>query len=851
MINVKLTYDPYHMKTSLIINGIDVDESASYERIGQFAKQAIPLQSWMDAIGFQNWKGLLIEIIGNTNESNVAFEFFGREIDYLDFEASMRFQAQRSNNHMYDVDVSFDKHFIYDDKIVMERVKHAYELIQSEDFKRIIENKIYNIGENGPLWEAYHNLEKVYNDAMDSEFRIVFSGMYSSGKSTLINAILGKELLPMSDRTCTSKVFKIFHDSTASYAKMYCLDKQGQVVVPEAEYDAPQLAERFCTMFPHGENSDILPSVPETIETVVIKTNIASLYPSDANYSENNMKLVIMDTPGTSSGEGNMIEDGLSHFDITRGVIESEKKEIVILVTSAIEDKDDSIQDFLKIVDDAEEQGVYDQRFLFVINKADCCNFNDDESWKTKLGSIKKYYLGKKARKIQNPRFFPTSAIGALKVRTESTENDSAYGGVMERYYTFNRRQQAFLPAANREKYFFDEVCAASQSIKNCISKQICDLQMSDDNIYKVDKEIELHSGIVSLEMAIQDYIERYAFPLKIQSLLNTYEIIYKEVGQYVDIASRLIKEAEEDLKSKNDEKRSEETSKISEENKQKILKKVSNKIEKRKELLERICKDFTGSSYQKCSTITAQMSSEIDKAINLANAKSKYKSEIEKKREEIIAILEKADGECCDAIKQTFDEYGGKIQKIETEIKDFFDEIKGIVKIEGFSVEFTTAYHAINAKSFNDIKVSISKKDNWHYYHGFFTRFEWQRKLRGWLWGIDPEIKEYYLPEEFINNLDKLKALHRENIGDLRQKNKDNMERAVEILCGNMDSLKHGIENQLEQIQKIQKNIDGISKNIQEKETTKEQVEKDKSVIKKIQMSLNSVFDKEKEETV
>ena len=674
MINVKLTYDPYHMKTSLIINGIDVNESASYERIGQFAKQAIPLQSWMDAIGFQNWKGLLIEIIGNTNESDVAFEFFGREIDYSDFEASMRFQAQHSNNHMYDVDVSFDKHFIYDDKIVMERVKHAYELIQREDFKRIIENKIYNIGENSTLWKAYNNLEKVYNDAMDSEFRIVFSGMYSSGKSTLINAILGKELLPMSDRTCTSKVFKIFHDSTASYAKMYCLDKQGQVVVPEAEYDAPQLAKRFSTMFPHGENSDILPSVPETIETVVIKTNIASLYPSDANYSENNMKLVIMDTPGTSSGEGNMIEDGLSHFDITRGVIESEKKEIVILVTSAIEDKDDSIQDFLKIVDDAEEQGVYDQRFLFVINKADCCNFNDDESWKTKLGSIKKYYLGKKARKIQNPRFFPTSAIGALKVRTESTEDDSAYSGVMGRYYTFNRRQQAFLPAANREKYFFDEVCATSQSIKNCISKQICDLQMSDDNIYKVDKEIELHSGIVSLEMAIQDYIDRYAFPLKIQSLLNTYEIIYKEVGQYVDMASGFIEDAEKKLKSKSDKQHSEEMKKKSEEEKQKILQDVSNEIEERKKHLERLCWDFTESSHQKIPLITSQMSKAIEEVKKKTKGKSSYSRKVmEELLDGIVTIITKADSDCHEVMKIVFSDCCITMQAIEDEVKIFF----------------------------------------------------------------------------------------------------------------------------------------------------------------------------------
>jgi hypothetical protein len=55
-----------------------------------------------------------------------------------------------------------------------------------------------------------------------------------------------------------------------------------------------------------------------------------------------------------------MVKDGPAHIDITRSVIESDKKEMVILATSAIEDKDDSIQTFLDMVDRTEEQGAYD-----------------------------------------------------------------------------------------------------------------------------------------------------------------------------------------------------------------------------------------------------------------------------------------------------------------------------------------------------------------------------------------------------------------------------------------------------------------------------------------------------------
>ena len=90
MIRVKIAYDPYHMKTSLNINGQNVKRIArGYERISNFVKQDIPLQSWIDPIPFQNWKGLLWEILGNSFETEVEFHFRGRKIDFLDLQVPL------------------------------------------------------------------------------------------------------------------------------------------------------------------------------------------------------------------------------------------------------------------------------------------------------------------------------------------------------------------------------------------------------------------------------------------------------------------------------------------------------------------------------------------------------------------------------------------------------------------------------------------------------------------------------------------------------------------------------------------------------------------------------------------
>ena len=450
MIRVKIAYDPYHMKTSLNINGQNVKHIArGYERISHFAKQEIPLQNWIDPIPFQNWKGLLWEILGNSFENEIEFYFKGREIDFVDLRESILAQSELGK---YRVKVGFPEdmqNFCYDDQKILERVKTAYNLIRSDDFKKILEDKLFEIGETSELYAAYQNLPQKFNDALDGEFRIVFSGMYTCGKSTIINAILGKDILPTRDGTCTSKVFKIKHDPYVAFAKMSCVDKVGNVVVEEQEYTEESLKVAFDHIFPRGDGDTLLPSNPPTIDTVLISTSMASLYPTSATYKQNDMNIVVVDTPGTSSGEGNNVVDGASHFDIAKGVIESGKKEIVVFATNATVDKDTSIIDFLKMVDDGDPHRAYDQRYLFVLNKADGCSLKPGESWPQKLKGIQKYYTDDGKRAIKNPRFFPTSALAALLIRSDRAKG-SEYGAIREKYYSYNEDDEDFV--ANEKK---------------------------------------------------------------------------------------------------------------------------------------------------------------------------------------------------------------------------------------------------------------------------------------------------------------------------------------------------------------------------------------------------------------
>jgi len=781
MIKVKLTYDPYHMKTSLNIDGQNAKRVAGmYENIKKYIKQEIPLQSWIDASAFQSWKGLLIEIIGDTNEDTIEFTYRGRKIDFEDFQESMLYQSKYENNGMYDIDVSFVPVFIYDDKDMLERVKKAYSIIQSDDFKKIIDNKVLEFGEDSRLCQAYQNLEEVYSNAMDSEFRIVFSGMYTCGKSTLINAVLGKEILPTSDGTCTSKIFKIIHDSTIEFATMSCVDKNGKVVVGEKAYTEQELADKFAEIFPRGKDNELLPSNPTSIETVIIRTNISSLYPENAQYDEKSMQLVVIDTPGTSSGEGNMVENGPAHVDITRGIIESDKKEIIILATSAIEDKDDSIQDFLDMVDKGDDQGAYDQRFLFVLNKADCCTFKPGESWSTKLSGIKNYYVGKKDqkdRKIQNPRFFPTSALGAYKVRAGKTKQDAKYKAVEANYYFYDDDEEMYIPNPKKANFHFDEFCATSQAIKDDISELLKASKNSDKKVAEKRKdEVLLHSGIVSLEMAIRDYIEKYAFPLKIQALLKSYQTIFKDVGQSLTKTLKDFNDTVDAKKSEELKKEKEERDAQEAENIKRSLIAVSKAVLEKKQKLEEIARDFNKSSLQAEKDIKLQMMKAIEDA-ERRGSQTSQKNNTASLKIQISNIVQTAATMCYGKLKQILNDSNSNVKDVEREILEFFNQIKDIVHIDGFKIDYTTVFSAINTQSLISIKELKNTMRNPEWDEGFFLF----RPIRRWLNDVEKYKTEYFLDrDELKRELSALKASFDVSIQNAFIQNKKSLEKAI-----------------------------------------------------------------------
>lgn len=821
MLRIEIAYDPYHMRTRLQINGTDVLKAAKgYEKfqkvLGDEDSQ-IPLQSWLDPIEFQEWRGLLPEAVGNSMEREVEVHFIGRRVDFEDLKISL--EQQREKNLKYPVQLSFpNPQFVYDDLDVMKSVEMAYNWIQSDEFRAILDDKLFHIEEGSSLRNAYNCLAEKYEEALNGEFRIVFAGMYSSGKSTLINAILGKEILPTSDETCTSKVFRIEHDERTSFARMWCTDANNNIVVPENEYDENTLSEAFETMFPRGSDGKLLPSVPAEIETVHIATNMCNLYPRSGAYNKDSIKLVIIDTPGTNSGDGKE----QNHLDITKNVIQSGKQKIVIFVTSASQNKVDSIMQFLDIVDQSgNASGAYDQRFLFALNMADTCEFKKKETWESRLKSTQTYYCGgNKQRRIQNPRFFPTSARAALAVRTGDTKKPS-YTKIRELYYYRDEDTAQFSKAEGEQKYHFDEYCSTSQKIKDSIQESILEINQSKiKNTEKYAQEILYHSGVVSLEMAIQDYVERYAVPLKIQSLLSLYEIIFHETEQLVRIAEKRFNEVVGDANVAADEKNYIVQEKERQFRRNQSLSKAQERLDIFRDKANEIKIDFQKSTEGNIVKIKREKDIAIQRSSNYAFQNSHEKDVIQKVKDIIEATL----GECEQTVAALLEDSNKDVDILENNVQNFLKDVKNLIDFgDDFSVKHSTAFYGVDVTSLEQVRRLKKQIRNPELDRGFVLFRPIKRLFLDKTVIVDDGID----PEHMREVLQTISADLDANVDNVFIDRRKNLEEAVENLTYKFKFLLSAITQQKKQLDALEDDIKEAASSYTEKKKLADKFER------------------------
>ena len=460
MAQIYMKYNPYRLETTIKVNGRDISTDSILYKVTKGKR----LQEWIG----QFPKMLREEL----NTMDFSLEYCGMALDWDDVHDAFQQAENEGLVHLSQC------HFIAGktDDDINEKILKVFEDLQKgpiDDFR------------DAKLTKAFENIN-------NSIFPVNVIATMSSGKSTLINALLGKKLMPSKNEACTATITEIL------------------------DTDEPHF-----TAIVYDENNEILREVPELTYEIMSELNDDERVHRIAADGEipfldsKSTALMLVDTPGPNNAQNQ------AHKNTTYRAINNDSNNLILYVLNGTQLSTNDDAALLHYVADQIKKGgkqVRD-RFLFVINKMD--QFNPQEESIEKAILSARNYLASYG--IDDPQLFPCSAFTALNIKTDLAGIDID---------NLTRTQERQLPLSARDTLLmidkfldFDSLHLERYSTLSPSAQQELNFQLSKA-VEQGDtkKQALIHSGIYSIEAAISAYVKKYAKTKKIKDLVESFQ---------------------------------------------------------------------------------------------------------------------------------------------------------------------------------------------------------------------------------------------------------------------------------------------------------------------------------------
>lgn len=462
MTHVYVKYNPYRMETQINVNGKKIEEDSILYKVVRGKR----LQEWVG-----KFPEMLVEEL---NTVDFEIEFHGMPLDWDDFEDA--FTQAKQDGKIKNLKLQFSEGRSDDD--INDKIVSVFSDLQ-----------------DGPVDDFRDpKLIRAFNNINNSIFPINVVATMSSGKSTLINALLGKKLMPSKNEACTATITEILDNDMETFeAVVYDKDDVVLQEVPHLTYEV---------MNELNDNSEV--------SKIAAEGNIPFL---DARSTA----LMLVDTPGPNNSQ----QDDRRDEKMTYKAINNDSNNLILYVLNGTQLSTDDDATLLKYVAEQMKKGgkqVRD-RFIFVINKMD--GFNPEEEDIGKAIIAAKRYLGYYG--IEDPQIFPCSAYTALNIRTYFEEIDID---------NMTRADVKNLPSAARdtlpmidkfidyESMHLEQYSTLSPSAQRELNYKLSQAEQNGDT----KEQALIHCGIYSIEAAITAYVKKYAKTKKIKDLVESFQ---------------------------------------------------------------------------------------------------------------------------------------------------------------------------------------------------------------------------------------------------------------------------------------------------------------------------------------
>lgn len=448
---IEIIHNPFIVETRFLINGQPPAEGC---KLSSYKESR--LQVWVEKLFDE-----LSQLFNGDNNFDVTFK--GVESDYLDVVEAADVAIAKG--------MRVTLHFV-EAKPAEERLTHIRELMEEAkehpEFERFIRDNA----------EVSHSFEEAFN----KDFDVYVVATMSSGKSTLINAMLGRDLLPAANEATTATIARI---------------------IDNAEMGQRFSARRVTNDLREAEHSEDVSlevlqawnSLPDTMR-IDIEGKIQAIQERDS------VRLVLTDTPGPNNSQDERHQIKTMSF-----IQDSQRNPLILYVLNAGQLGTNDDKHLLGLVAETMRKGGKQSkdRFIFVINKMDVFDPEKGEDLPSVLARVHNYLV---ENGIFNPLIYPVSANLTRLLRKPHTLHSRKERGELNTMMDMFNEE----PSMNLLQYM-----PITERVKrNLLEKKL--------------PEIMLTSGLPAVEVMIDEYIDKYNFPHRVK---RAYDAMIKalEVG--------------------------------------------------------------------------------------------------------------------------------------------------------------------------------------------------------------------------------------------------------------------------------------------------------------------------------
>jgi len=437
MNKIYIEHNPFIVETHFLINGSEPAEGC---KLSSFKE--LRLQVWVETL-FDELSRLL------NGDTAFSIEFKGVESDYMDILASA--EAARLKGMTIELE-----------PIGVTEVHHRLNAIQA-----LMEEARQN-----PQFNDYiENNEKVstgFQAAFDRDFNLYVVATMSSGKSTLINAMLGQDILPAANEATTATIAQITDDKTLGSSFMARRINSSGTASDEVAVSAELMKEW---------------NMMEDTRQIELRGNIVSMQERD------NVRLVLTDTPGPNNSQDD------EHERVTMSYIQdSQRNPLILYVLNASQLGINDDQHLLRLVAQTMNRGGKQSkdRFIFAVNKMDNFDPESGENVSAALERVKTYLQN---NGIQNPQVYPISAnLTRLLRKNPDARTRKERGDLNTMTELFEEEASMDLPSY--------------MPLTSRVRRALDDRKLM---------RVEYRSGLPAVEVMIDEYINKYTFPNRLK----------------------------------------------------------------------------------------------------------------------------------------------------------------------------------------------------------------------------------------------------------------------------------------------------------------------------------------------